>query len=126
MSGSAPNGHIAHNARPTREAWARLLGGRLSPHGKTVRFDAPGDKAKRYSKTLTIAPDMPYGIIVEDPTGETDWRELQAYALGMAGIPLKPEHTNSGPRGNGKSHRLAGGPVVQEATATVGVPVGEE
>jgi hypothetical protein len=91
------------------------------PSGKSVRFDMWTSSAFRM--TLTLAPHMPYGFIVEDPAGETPWQEIQAYVLDQLGIPRFEDERpqNNGPR-DGASHRPSGRAVVRDAEAAVAVP----
>lgn len=95
---------------PSAHEWAHLLGGKVMPNGRTVRFPRPGRKHTDRSLTLTVGPHWPDGWSFADPEKKIPWQEGKAWLRKVAGLPDFPASKNSGPR-----HRPADGPIVQEA-----------
>jgi RecA-family ATPase len=115
----------AVNTLPSPQEWARLLGGKVMPNGRTVRYPRPGRKPDDRSLTLTVGAEFPGGYSVADPEELIPWQEQKDHCAQVAGLSAFRANQNSNRRGNGASHRPAGGSIVQEAVPAGAPPVGE-
>ena len=127
MPVSYSNGQNTHNVLPSPQEWARLLGGKVMPNGRTVRYPRPGRKHDDGSLTLTVGHEFPGGYSVADPEGTHSLAGAEGplRADGRA-ASLRANESNSSRRGNGARHRPADGSIVPEAMLAGVADGGEE